>query len=96
MTHTTNKTIKTAHERYTESTLYTLRDCYGRYSDAKESAFGYCMNQMHNHNGRQPRIISYNQNIFTFGFIGEIDGKSAFFYITPAYDRYIFLDEMEG
>lgn len=96
MTHTTNKTIKGAYEKYERSRLYTLDDCYSSYSAAKENAMDYCVNLFIDHDGAEMKIIGYNSMTFSVGFMGIVDGKSAFIYITKDYDRYIFLDELEG
>lgn len=96
MTHTKNATIKHAFERYANSNLYTLRDCYAKHSTAKENAYHYCIRlYLDTPAGRQPRIIGYNSMTFSFGFIGKHNGKDAFFYITRDYDRFIYLDEIE-
>lgn len=94
MTHATTKNIKSAFYCYEKSTNYTLSDCYANNSYAKERAFNYCISQMIAHNGSGLKIIGYNCMTFSVGFMGEINGKSAFFYITRDYDRYIYLDEL--
>lgn len=94
MTHCKTKQIKTAHNNYTKSNLYCLSDCYGTHSRNKENAFQYCLSLKEAYNGIQLRIISYNSQCFSVGFIGEIDGQRAFFYITRDYDRYILLNEI--
>ena len=87
--------MKDAYKRYKWSSDYTLRDCYDRPSYAKENAFNYCRELVNDYQGRQGRIISYNLFQFTYGFIGKINGKDAFFYITKEYDRYIYLEDLE-
>jgi glutathione peroxidase-family protein len=71
-----------------------LYDCYGSFSYAKAQAFEYCKELKSKYNGRGLKIIGYNSNRFSAGFIGEIENREAFFYITADYDRYIFLDEI--
>lgn len=77
---------------YNESNLYSLSNCYLKASDNKESAYDYCVNLMQKYNGENLRIISYNTFSFSAGFIGEYNGKRAFFYITKDYDRYIYIN----
>ena len=96
MTHTTTKNIKNAHNQYYKSNLYTLYDCYTNHSHNKKQAFDYCRALMNKYNGRQGRIIGYNCMVFSYGFIGTINNRPAFFYITKDYDRYIYIDELEN
>lgn len=95
MTHANVKTLRDAHARYIKSNLYTLADCYTSNSRAKENAFAYCRELVEKYNGRQGRIIGYNSQTFSYGFIGYIGNKQAFFYITKDYDRFILVDELE-
>lgn len=94
MTHTKNKTIKEAYNRYLKSDICFLWECYGHCSRAKENAFEYCRGLVGKYNGGRGAIIGYNTNTFSYGFIGYIDNREAFFYITKDYDRYIFIDEI--
>ena len=96
MTHTTAKVIKNAHAAYVRSNLYTLNDCYTNASYYKQKAFNYCRDLVQKYNGRQGRITGYNSQVFSYAFVGEIDGKPAFFYITRDYDRFIYIDELES
>lgn len=96
MKHTTTKTIKNAHNSYIKSNLYTLNDCYTNASYYKQIAYNRCRDLVKEYNGRQSRIIGYNSQTFSFGFIGTINEKPAFFYITKDYDRYIYIDELEA
>lgn len=89
------KFMKGVYNYYLLSNDYGLRDVYKSYSLYKERAFEYCRNLVAKYNGIQGRIISFNSNVFTYGFIGEIEGKRAFFYITKDYDRYIYLEDLE-
>lgn len=94
MTHTTNKTIKAQYYQHDKSRLYSLNDCYRNASYNKQCAFNRCLELCRKYDGRHLKIISYNTMQFTVGFIGEIDNKTAFFYITRDHDRYIYLDEI--
>ena len=94
MTHTTAKCIKNAYQIFLKSDLFTLSQCYTTASTAKHRAFNYCLDLVMRYNATKYRILGYNCMMFSFGFVGEINGKPAFFYITKDYDRYIYLDEM--
>ena len=96
MTHTTDRCIKSAYKQYCRSCLYSLNDCYTNYSNRKEIAMDYCRRLKTEYHGIAGKIIGYNCMQFSYGFIGEIDGKTAFFYITKDYDRHIFEDELES
>lgn len=96
MKHTTNAQIKGAFTAYQRATARFLHEVYNTWSNAKENAYAYCMGLMLKYHGNTPRIIGANTCTFSLGFIGEIDGRKAFFYITRDYDRYILIDEMEA
>ena len=86
------KTLKSAYARYQQSSNYTLRDCYGSYSYAKERAFNYCKELCDKYNGTGLKIIGYNTCGFSCGFVGLVDNKKVFVYITKDYDRYLELE----
>lgn len=86
------KTLRVAYSSYQQSNYYTLRDCYASYSYAKERAFNYCKELCDKYNGNGLKIISYNIFGFSCGFIGIIDNKKVFVYITKDYDRYLELE----
>lgn len=94
MKHTKAQNIKGAYTQYMHSNVYTLDDCYNNYSCYKRAAYHYCLDLMHKYNGHSLKIISYNTTQFTAGFIGTVEGREAFVYITKSYDRYIFIDEL--
>lgn len=95
MKYCNNKMMKVKYYSYKKSYCYDLYHCYGKYSISKEYAMKYCRELEEKYNGHSLKIISYNTSIFTVGFIGYIDGKEAFFYITRDYDKYIFLEDIE-
>lgn len=95
MTKCTSKQIKNAYKQFLKSCNYSLYDCYGNFSRAKENAFKYCLNLVNKYNGIHYKIIGFNSMQFSFGFVGEIDGQKAFFYITKDYDRFIPLNLLE-
>lgn len=101
MTHAITKTgkvvqhIRNAYAIYLRSNYYGLYDCYESPSEAKQNAYNYCIRlQMDTPAGRQGRVISYNTFMFTYGFIGRMNGKDAFFYISPNREWYAYLDEI--
>lgn len=86
------KVLRNAYQNYKMSWMCELYDCYNSFSRAKVNAMAYCENLMHELNGHGLRIVSYNQNVFTVGFIFPTeDGGNAFAYITRDYDRYMKL-----
>ena len=95
MTHAPTQQIKQAYRNYCRSYNYDLYDCYEQPSRAKREAMDYCARLMEENNGKALKIIGYNTMTFSVGFIGVIDGKEAFIYITKSYDRYIYMNEME-
>ena len=94
MTHTKSKVIKGAYMQWKYAYAASLGEVYSSYSQAKQNAMDYCRNLMYKHNGCALRIIGHNCMTFSVGFLGDVDGRDAFFYITRDYDRYIFLDEL--
>ena len=95
MTHTRTQQIKNAFQDYSRSHNYNLFDGYKRPSRDKEKALEYCKRLMHEYNGNTLKIIGYNSMTFSVGFLGTVDGRTAFIYITKSYDHYIYMDEME-
>ena len=92
MTLSNSKTIKNAYERYINSHVSFLWECYNNYSPRKSEAMEYCKRLMHELNGWGLRIVSYNCNVFTVGFLFmNEDDEKCFAYITRDYDRYMKL-----
>ena len=98
MTHTKAKVIKNAYTTHNRVPMRRLEECYKVPSHYKRMAMDRCLFLMEEYNGAwcSGKIIGYNSQVFSFGFIGEMNGKPAFFYITRDYDRYIYLDELEN
>lgn len=89
----TNTTqMKNAFRSYQMSEARLLRDVYTTWSDEKQKAFNHCFDVYNQYNGTQYRIIGANTFSFSFGFIGYVDGKKAFFYITASNERYMYID----
>ena len=88
------KNLNKQYNEYFKSSKRELSQCYNNYSIAKGRAFDYCLELVLKYQGGVTyRIISYNQTMFTFGFIGQYEGKKAFFYITKDYDRVMLLED---
>lgn len=92
MTLSNTKLMRSAYARYKMSMMCELYDCYDSFSKAKADAMTYCENLMHELNGWGLRIVSYNCNVFTVGFLFmNEDDEKCFAYITRDYDRYMKL-----
>ena len=92
MEHCTKSLMNEALSRYIRSNKRTLSDCYGTYSNEKFDALEYCYDLMNIYDGYDLRIIGYNSQTFSVGFIGTISGQKAFFYITKDHDRFILIN----
>ena len=77
---------RNAYMSYLRSGLYSLYDCYNNFSSRKAQAWEYCQNLMEEKNGSGLKVISYNTNFFTAGFVYEDEGKKMFMYITASSD----------
>lgn len=84
-----NRQIKDAYQRWTKSTDTTLGQVYKNCSTAKYRAYNYCINLMDKYNGYGLKILGYNCNFFSVGFMATVDGVDVFCYITYANNYYI-------
>ena len=91
MEKTNSKLIKEAYRRYLNSTITTIYEAYTKPSTAKLQAYAYCKKLQEKYNGNYFKIIGYNTFEFSCGFMGEVDGKSVFVYITKSHDKYMIL-----
>lgn len=68
----------------------TLRECFGRWSDAKENIYNYYRNLLENNCDRVENygIRGYNSMIITLHAIVEKDGKRLYLVITPSHNWY--------
>lgn len=83
-------------KRLTNSRDCRLSDVYGRYSDAEERAYDYCMYICNELDGYNFRITSYNTNIFTVAFLFDMPtGETAMAVITPTHNYYCVYDAIE-
>lgn len=94
MKHTNSKLIVDAYYRYLKSNDNRLWDVYKKVSMDKVNAYNYCNDKKRELNGINLKIITHNYQSFTVGFIGELDGRNAFIYITKDNERFIYLDEL--
>ncbi|MBQ8793937.1 MAG: hypothetical protein IJZ63_04240 [Clostridia bacterium] len=95
MTKTNSKIIKDAYRKYLDSSYYDLYDCYSSCSYAKREAMDYCKELANEYLGYNLKIIGFNTSTFSVGFIGQMDGKKIFVYITKNLNRYCFIDTLE-
>lgn len=94
MYHENTKTMRSAAKYYAMCDATSLHDCYTRPSESKHHAFERCKAIANRYDGQGIKILSFNTFRFTVGFYGDINGRKAFFYITPSHDRYIYVDEL--
>ena len=93
MKYQNTKQLRNAYKDYLLSTKTSLFDCYERPSKHKWDALDYCKGLCDELNGDSLRIISYNTNVFSVGFIFvNEEGKNVFAYITRDNNRYMLLD----
>lgn len=95
MKHTNTKLMREVAKRFfTLEHPQTLEQCYDSYSVEKARAFNYCKELQSKYNGVHGRVISFNTFCFAYAFVGTIENRKAFFYITRYYDRFVYLDEI--
>ena len=93
---TNNKQIKGAFYSYVHGVpARSLDEVYCNYSNAKRRAWIYCEDLMKEYEGSDMRILSYNSQAFTIGFIGYVNGLKHFFYITKDYNRAMPLEKLD-
>ena len=61
--------------RYNNSTAHTMRDVYGKWSNAKEKAYNDCLKKCADDDGRGFKIIGANTSFFSVGYIKD-DGAT--------------------
>ena len=69
--------------RYRNSNKTTLHDVYKSWSDAKERAFKYCLQDMKEHNGYDMRITGANGFTFSCAYCIMHDDGEYLVYHTP-------------
>ena len=70
--------------RYRNSSKTTLRDVYKSWSDAKERAFKYCLQDMKEHGGQDMRITGANGFTFSCAYCIMRDDGEYLVYHTPS------------
>lgn len=89
-----NARIASAHfEYWKQSSADSLDDVYGSYSIFKARAWQYCKELMWDLRGYGLRVLSFNSQAFTVGFMFEDPDTSEamFAYITKDYNRFCYL-----
>ena len=78
------------------ATATTLREIYGRFSEAKRRAYDWCMQDMRDHDGFAPRVIKGNCMAFSFAYqyVNQETGELMLCYHT-AWNAYRFSIEGE-
>ena len=69
--------------RYCNSSATSLCNVYQSWSDAKERAFKYCLQDMKKHNGRDMRITGANCYLFSCAYRIIRDDGAYLVYHTP-------------
>ena len=69
--------------RYRNSRKTTLHDVYKSWSDAKERAFKYCLQDMKKHHGQDMRITGANCDMFSCAYCIMRDDGEYLVYHTP-------------
>ena len=70
-------------EIWQKSSFEFLSNCYNSYSYDKAAYYTEYIRVSSTLNGERPRILTYNKNVFTFGFVFEFDSNKYFVLITP-------------
>lgn len=83
MTRRKDQIMRDWYERYSHSNLCTLDDVYIEPSYRKVKGYYNCLNLMCKLNGKHGRIVTFNSQMFTFGFIAELNGIVCYIHITP-------------
>ena len=78
-------------DRYNFSDRYHLYLCYGSFSKRKADAWKSCKALCQEMGGKGLKVIGYNSNFFSAGFLFEEEGKEKLMYITHGGNRVIDL-----
>lgn len=84
-----NKQLKSAYERYLQSTDTVLEDVYKKASIYKHRAYYYCERLMQEKKGNDLRIISHNGSVFSVGFKFTQNNIPMFAYITKTNNYFV-------
>lgn len=80
------KNLTSQYNRYLFSDKHELSDCYGRWSMAKQRAYDYCVKLAIDCGCSSFGIVSYNSQMFTFGFIFKCDDMTWYAHIARDHD----------
>lgn len=77
---------------YLFSDKHELSECYGRWSVYKQRAYDYCVKLANDCECSSYGIVSYNLNMFTFGFVFECDDMTWYAHITKEHSYVMALN----
>lgn len=80
------KNLTSQYNSYLWSDKHELSECYGRWSVSKQRAYDYCVKLAIDCGCSTFGIVSYNTNMFTFGFVFECDDMTWYAHITKDHD----------
>lgn len=85
-----SKRMKEAYHRWCVSDKWDLGDVYKSHSREKNEAYTHCMRTMLALNGYGGRIVGYNTNNFSYGFVFKdaVTEKECFVWITKDFERF--------
>lgn len=101
MTRGNKELMKSAYNRWCNSSDDNIFKAYDSPSMKKIEAWEYCEDVCKRYNGHDLRVIGHSCYKFTAGFIGEKEDKETggvkdiFVFITDCYDRCIGLEEVK-
>lgn len=83
---------RSAYVLYKNSTMESLADAYGRYSERKRKAWDGCKALCYQCNGHGLKVIGANTSFFSAGFEFEQDGRECFMFITKSENTAVYID----
>ena len=86
------KNLEGQYNRYLLSDKHELSECYGRWSVYKQRAYDYYVKLAIDCGCASYGIASYNQMMFTFGFVFECDDMIWYAHLTKDHDYVMRLD----
>lgn len=85
--------LKSAYQKFMEVATTKLEEVYKKPSSAKKVALKHCIHDMEVNDGYRGRIVKFNQNMFTYGYIYNDEFNNKYFvYITPRNKYVIIID----
>lgn len=86
------KNLTSQYNRYLFSDKHELSECYGRWSEYKQWAYDYCVKLAIDCVCSSYGIVTYNAQMFTFGFVFKCDDMTWYAHITKDHDYVMCLD----